>query len=101
VVYNKDSHLFRKYQIAKMTKPNATLFGLGKSGFSFLRMLKLDYKLEEPVPSPTSLVTITGGQLTAKVLESELTKLMQLDWKWEALAHGEALPIRAGIETNE
>jgi hypothetical protein len=30
VVCNKDSHLSRKCPIVKMTKPHATLFGLGK-----------------------------------------------------------------------
>jgi hypothetical protein len=35
------------------------------------------------------LVTISGGQITAKVLEDELAKLMRLEWKWEALSHGE------------
>jgi hypothetical protein len=85
----KDSHLSRKCPIVKMPKPNSTLFGLGKSEFSFLQMPEFDYKLEEPVPAPTALVTISGGQITAKVLEDELAKLMRLEWKWEALAHGE------------
>jgi hypothetical protein len=89
VICNKDSHLSRKCPIAKMPKPNATLFGLGKSEFSFLQMPEFDYKLEEPVPAPTTLVTIVGGQISAKVLEAELARLMQLDWQWEALAHGE------------
>jgi hypothetical protein len=64
-------------------------FGLGKSEFSFLQMSEFDYKLEEPIPVLTTLVTISGGQITAKVLEDELAKLMRLEWKWEALAHGE------------
>jgi hypothetical protein len=89
VICNKDSHLSRKCPIAKMHKPNATLFTLGKSEFSFMQLPEFDHKLEEPVPAPTALVTITGGQLTAKVLESELAKLLRLDWQWEALAHGE------------
>jgi hypothetical protein len=50
-------------------------------------MPQFDYKLEEPVPAPTTLTNITGGQLTAKVLESELAKLMHLDGQWKALAH--------------
>jgi hypothetical protein len=85
----KDSHLSKKCPIVKMPKPNATLFGLGKSEFSFLQMPEFDYKLEELIPTPTPLVTISGGQITAKVLEDELTKLMCMEWKWEALAHGE------------
>jgi hypothetical protein len=72
-----------------MPKPNATLFGLGKSEFRFLKMPEFHYKLEEPVPTPTSLVTIIGGQISANVLEAELARLMCLDWQWEALAHGE------------
>jgi hypothetical protein len=89
VICNKDSHLSRKCPIVKMPKPNATLFGLGKSEFSFLQMPEFDYKLKEHVPAPTALVTILGGQITAKVLEDELAKLMHLEWKRLALAHGE------------
>jgi hypothetical protein len=85
----KDPHLSRKCPIVKMPKPNATLFGLGKSEFSFLQMSEFDYKLEKPIPVLTTLVTISGGQITAKVLEDELAKLVCLEWKWEALAHGE------------
>jgi hypothetical protein len=79
----------RKCPIVKMTKPHATLFGLGKSELSFHQLPEFDYELEEPIPAPTALVTITGGHLDDKVLESELAKLMRLDWKWEALTHGE------------
>jgi hypothetical protein len=42
----KDSHLSRECPIVKMPKPNTTLFGLGKSEFSFLQMPEFDYKLE-------------------------------------------------------
>jgi hypothetical protein len=69
VCNKKDSHLSRKCPITKMPKPNATLFGLGKSEFSFLQMPDFDYKLEAPIPAPTALVTITGGRLTAKMLK--------------------------------
>lgn len=31
----KDSHLSRKYPIVKMSKPHATLFGLGENDFNF------------------------------------------------------------------
>jgi hypothetical protein len=68
VVCNKDSHLSRKCPIVKKTKPHATLFGLGKSELSFLQLPEFDYKLEEPIPAPTALVTTTGGYLDAKVL---------------------------------
>jgi hypothetical protein len=106
VCNKKDSHLSRKCPIAKMPKPNATLFSLGKSEFSFLQMPDFDYKLEAPIPVPTAHVTITGGRLTAKMLEAELAKHMRLDWQWEALAYGEkffpdAFPIGGGNENNE
>jgi hypothetical protein len=45
--------------------------------------------LEAPNAEHTSLVTVTGGKLTPQVLQNELTKLLRLEWNWEALPHGD------------
>jgi hypothetical protein len=43
--------------------------------------------LEGLNPERTALVTVSGGKLTPQVLQNELTKLLRLEWNWEALSH--------------
>ena len=85
----KNSHLSAKCPILKMPKPNASFFGSGKKEFAFIRITDVDYKLETPDPSPTGLVTVSGGRITAEVVQSELARIIRTDWKWEALVHDE------------
>ncbi|KAG2603728.1 hypothetical protein PVAP13_4NG007101 [Panicum virgatum] len=72
-----------------MPKPNASFFGSGKKEFAFIRITDVDYKLETPDPSPTGLVTVSGGRITAEVVQFELARIIRTDWKWEALVHDE------------
>jgi len=72
-----------------MPKPNASFFGSGKKEFAFIRITDVDYKLETPDPSPTGLVTVSGGRITAEVVQSELARIIRTDRKWEALVHDE------------
>jgi len=85
----KNSHLAAKCPILKMPKPNASFFGSRKKEFAFIRITDVDYNLEAPDPAPTGLVTVTGGRLTAEVVQSELACITRADWKWEALPHDE------------
>ena len=44
-----------------------------------------------PPTLPTALVTISGGSLSAAVVEVEIAKIasVQASWKWEAVPHGD------------
>ncbi|KAF6996945.1 hypothetical protein CFC21_013219 [Triticum aestivum] len=44
-----------------------------------------------PSCSPTGLVMISGGSVTAAVVEAEIAKIasVQTSWKWEAVPHGD------------
>jgi len=35
----------------------------------FVQITDVDYKLEAPDPAPTGLVTVTGAQVTAEVIQ--------------------------------
>ena len=54
-----------------------------------MRIPDIDYNLETPDLAPTALVKVTGSKLSVDVLESELVKISQADWTWEALPHEE------------
>lgn len=54
--------------------------GRGKE-FAFIRISDVDYKLKTPDPSPTGLVTVTGGHILAEVVQSELASITRTDWK--------------------
>ena len=43
-----------------------------------------------PSASPIALVTVSGGELPAMVLEAEIARIVrtQTQWKWEAILHG-------------
>lgn len=73
-----------------MPKPFINFSGSGKKELGFVRIPEIDYKLETPDLSPTALVKVTGGKLAADVIQLELARITrQVDWKWEALPHGE------------
>lgn len=79
-----------------MPKPYINFSGSGKKELSFLRIPEIDYKLETPDLSPTALIRVTGGKLSAAVVQTEIARLTRrADWMWEALPHGDAscLPI--------
>jgi hypothetical protein len=44
-----------------------------------------------PVVSPTALVSVSGGQVSAEVVEKEVPRIMpvQSNWRWEAFPHGD------------
>uniref|UniRef100_J3N6I2 DUF4283 domain-containing protein n=1 Tax=Oryza brachyantha TaxID=4533 RepID=J3N6I2_ORYBR len=50
---------------------------------------EFDFKLETLVPSPTGLISISGEKIAAKVVQTELAKLVRADWSWEALPREE------------
>jgi len=84
----KNSHLSSKCPILKIPKPSASFFGSGKKELAFVQITEADYKLEAPDPAPTGLITVTGAQITADVVQSELARTTRSDWWWEALPHG-------------
>lgn len=85
----KNSHLSSKCPILKIPKPSASFFGSGKKELAFVQITEADYKLEAPEPAaPTGLITVTGAQITADIVQSELARITRSDWRWEALPHG-------------
>ncbi|KAJ1283841.1 hypothetical protein BS78_03G158000 [Paspalum vaginatum] len=84
----KNIHVPFKCPILKKPKPTATFFGSGKTEFGFLQIMDDDYTSDTPEPTPTALVKISGGTISAEVIQSELARITRVDWKWEALPHG-------------
>ena len=68
----KNSHLTAKCPVLKLPKPDASFFGFGKNELGFFRVLDFDFKLEVPEPAPTALVKVTGGQISAEIVQGEL-----------------------------
>ncbi|WVZ94897.1 hypothetical protein U9M48_040728 [Paspalum notatum var. saurae] len=89
VICNKKNiHVSFKCPILKKPKPTAAFFGSGKSEFGFLQIMDDDYTSETPELTPTALVKISGGTISAEVIQSELARITRVDWKWEAIPHG-------------
>jgi hypothetical protein len=72
-----------------MPKPGAHFYGTAMKDLAFIRMPETNYKLETPEPAATGLVTVTGGRLTAEVVQKELARITRADWQWEGLPHEE------------
>ena len=53
-----------------------------------MQITEAEYKLEAPDRAPTGLITVTGAQITADIVQSELARITRSDWRWEALPHG-------------
>ena len=78
----KNSHLSSKCPILKIPKPSASFFGSGKKELAFVLITEADYKLEAPEPAaPTGLITVTGAQITADIVQSELARITRSDWR--------------------
>ena len=84
----KNSHLSSKCPILKMPKPSASFCGSGKKELAFVQIAEEDHKSEATDSAPTGLVTVTGAQITADVVQSELARITRTDWQWEAIPHG-------------
>jgi hypothetical protein len=88
VCNKKNSHLSSKCPILKIPKPSASFFGSGKKELAFVQIAKEDYKLEAPDTMPTGLITVTGAQITADDVQSDLARITRTYWQWEALPQG-------------
>ena len=45
-----------------------------------MQITEADYKLEAPEPAaPTGLITVTGAQITADIVQSELARITRSD----------------------
>lgn len=97
----KNAHFSTKRPLLKVPKPDASMFGFGKNELGFFRMPRIDLKVETPDTTPTGLVKVTGGSLTAEVVPMELAKFNRLDWTWEALAHGQDAFLVAFLSDEE
>ena len=71
-----------------MPKPSASFFGSGKKELAFVQIAEEDHKSEATDSAPTGLVTVTGAQITADVVQSELARITRTDWQWEAIPQG-------------
>ncbi|WVZ91067.1 LOW QUALITY PROTEIN: hypothetical protein U9M48_037287 [Paspalum notatum var. saurae] len=84
----KDNHPSTRCPILKLPKPDASMFGFGGKELGFFRISDSGINLEASECTSTGLVKVTGGSLTAEVLQQELARLNRADWNWEAIPHG-------------
>ncbi|XP_044455258.1 uncharacterized protein [Triticum aestivum] len=85
-------HPLHRCHVLKQPRPTASLGGCGLVNAMFLQLPDLLFKEHLAPPTlPTALVTISGGSLSAAVVEVEIAKIasVQASWKWEAVPHGD------------
>ncbi|KAM3329058.1 hypothetical protein ACQJBY_026241 [Aegilops geniculata] len=85
-------HPLHRCHVLKQPRPTASLGGCGLVNAMFLQLPDMLFKEHLAPPTlPTALVTISGGSLTAAVVEVEVAKIasVQTSWKWEAVPHGD------------
>ena len=46
-----------------------------------MQITEAEYKLEAPDRAPTGLITVTGAQITADIVQSELARITRSDWR--------------------
>jgi hypothetical protein len=75
-----------------MLKPLAYFTGTGNIDTLNLHLSDNVYKPHlVPFGAPTALVTISGGSMDAKVIQSQMARVFpgHSQWKWEAIPHGQ------------
>jgi len=65
-----------------MPKSSASFFGSGKKELAFVQVTEANYNLEAPDRAPTGLITVTGAQITADVVQSEPARITRTGWQW-------------------
>ncbi|XP_044351587.1 uncharacterized protein [Triticum aestivum] len=93
-IYNKTNHpmTMRRCPALKLPKPAAMLCGYGTETMAFFQMpdnvCREDLSQQD---SRIALVSISGGSLSANIVELEVAKIarVQHEWNWETVPHGE------------
>lgn len=91
-ICNNYKHPLHRCSVLKQPKPVATFGGVGLNEAMFTQLPDSVFKEHiTPSISPMGLVKISGGSVTAAVVETEIAKMASIlsPWKWEAIPHGD------------
>ena len=89
-ICNNYKHPLHRCSVLKQPRPCAFLGGCGLVNAMFVQLPDSLFKEHlAPRTLPTALFTISGGSLSAAVVEVEVAKiaLVQTSWVWEAVPH--------------
>lgn len=91
-ICNSYKHRLVRCPVLKKPRPTVSFCGQGNNSTMFIQLPHNVYRENaSSSATPTALVTISGGVLTATAVETEVAKLarVQGEGRWEAVLHGD------------